>query len=61
MNDELVASVWGIHKLSVEKNMPLLGKLLTCSMHSTSRKGKRRKEWDITMSLTIVVYAVSIG
>ena len=53
------AAIWGICELSVEKNMLLLGKLITCSMNSKNRGkgGKRRNEWDITTRLTIVVYA----
>ena len=43
-DDEVLAAVWGIRELSVEeKNMLLLGKLMTCSMNSTNRKGKEKK------------------
>ena len=42
-NDEVLAAVWGICELSVEKNMLLLGKLITCSMNSKNRKGKEKK------------------
>ena len=42
-NDEVLAAIWGICELSVEKNMLLLGKLMTWSMNSMSRKGKEKK------------------
>ena len=42
--EEVLSAVWGIRELSTEeKNMLLLGKLMTCSMKNTTKKGKGRK------------------